>query len=239
MSIVWTRAACMSIAICAGAPFARAAVILGPSTVEAIASGNTNSDLEQNITGAGDYSQTASATTGGAGSWSGFWNWTGQQWVWTWVFTQSAATGQNTASYSLTVATGDGLSITGSASAIQTDDFPAGSASVTLTSAFGVTDSAELASLSATLDGPGSSISLTDTTTSQTLFSSTSTFLPTSISLPADDQFLLQYNTTSTFPGSDTFNFAAVPEPAAAATFLCGATRFVGRRRSARIWGGK
>jgi hypothetical protein len=214
--------------MCAAAQIAQAGITLGPSTVEAYASGNTVSDQQQNITGSGDYSQTASATTNGTGSWTGYWTWTGQQWLWTWVFLQS--TGQNTASYALTVATDDGLSIAGSASALQTNDFPSGSASVSLAAAFSVSGDAELASLWATFGGAGSSISLMDTTTMQMLFASTTTFPAASIWLPAGDQFLLEYDTTSTFPASDSFNFSTVPEPAAAGTLICCALLFVARR---------
>jgi hypothetical protein len=233
ISIVGLRAACVSIAICACAHIAQAAITLGPSTIEAYASGTTVSDQEQNITGPGNYSQTASATASGTGGWTGYWTWTGQQWQWTWVYLQ---TGQNTASYAVTVATAGGLSIAGSASALQTNNFPTGNAFVTLTSAFSVTGNAELASLSATLAGTGSSISLTDTTDSQTLFTSTTTFLPTSISLPAGDQFLLEYNTTSTFPGSDNFSFTTVPEPAGTGILISCAALFVARRPREHIW---
>ncbi len=234
ISMIGVRVAGASIAFCVCAPIVQASLSLGPSTIEAYASGNTVADEKQNIAGSGDYSQSASAATGGTGSWSGFWEWTGTAWRWQWVFS-GAASEMNTASYALAVATDNGLSITGSASAIQADGFAAGDVFVSLNSAFSVTGTAEVSSLSATLNGSGSNISLIDTTTSQTLFASSSTFLPTSISLPAGDQFLLEYNTTSTFPGSDSFNFATVPEPAGTGTIFCCAALFVGRRRKVRF----
>lgn len=213
-----------------GAPAANAAIELGPSTIEAYASGTTVSDQQQNITGSGEYSQTASAPTASSGGyWSGYWSWTGTSWQWTWVYEPTSA--QNTASYALTVDTANGaLSMTGSTSAAQNDGAHVSNVFVTLNSNFSVTGSSQWVTLSATLDGSSSSISLQDLTTSQTLISGSTTFPATWAYLPTGDQFLLQYHTTNTYPGSDEFNFLTVPEPAGMAG-LIGCIALIKRRR--------